>query len=172
MSSSVFYRFRNQKETSRIEFDGTGISVFELKRDIIIKSGLGDGTDFDLMIYTDDTTEEGKHLLPMDFNQSANYVAEYDDDTAIIPRSTTVVARRAACHKKGAGRAQRYVNGKMPISAKNSSRKEVSKATASTTAATGLAQMNNPAMSEEDKLKAMFQAQSDQWKDQLQEMGK
>lgn len=65
MSSSVFYRFRNQKETSRIEFDGTGISVFELKRDIIIKSGLGDGTDFDLMIYKDDTTEEGEHLLQM-----------------------------------------------------------------------------------------------------------
>lgn len=37
-----------------MEFDGTGISVFELKRDIIIKSGLGDGTDFDLAIYSED----------------------------------------------------------------------------------------------------------------------
>lgn len=40
-----------------MEFDGTGISVFELKREIINKSGLGDGTDFDLFIYTDDNSE-------------------------------------------------------------------------------------------------------------------
>ncbi len=44
-----------------MEFDGTGISVFELKRDIIIKSGLGDGTDFDLAIFNDDG-KEGKWL--------------------------------------------------------------------------------------------------------------
>jgi protein MPE1 len=42
-----------------VEFDGTGISVFELKRDIIIKSGLGDGTDFDLAIFNEDG-KEGK----------------------------------------------------------------------------------------------------------------
>jgi protein MPE1 len=57
MTSSVFFKFKSQKEPTRVEFDGTGISVFELKRDIIIKSGLGDGTDFDLAIYTDDGAE-------------------------------------------------------------------------------------------------------------------
>lgn len=57
MTSSVFFKFKSQKEPTRVEFDGTGISVFELKRDIIIKSGLGDGTDFDLAIYTDDGKE-------------------------------------------------------------------------------------------------------------------
>lgn len=57
MTSSVFYKFKSQKEPTRIEFDGTGISVFELKRDIIIKSGLGNGTDFDLAIYTEDNSE-------------------------------------------------------------------------------------------------------------------
>jgi hypothetical protein len=61
MTSSVFYKFKSQKEPSRVEFDGTGISVFELKRDIIIKSGLGDGTDFDLAIFNEDG-KEGKHL--------------------------------------------------------------------------------------------------------------
>lgn len=63
MSSSVFYKFKSQKEPSRIEFDGTGISVFELKRDIIIKSGLGDGTDFDLALLNEDG-KEGK-ILPL-----------------------------------------------------------------------------------------------------------
>lgn len=38
-------------------FDGTGISVFELKREIINQSRLGDGTDFELSIYNEDTGE-------------------------------------------------------------------------------------------------------------------
>ncbi|KAI0190061.1 MPE1 protein [Xylaria flabelliformis] len=150
MTSSVFFKFKSQKEPTRVEFDGTGISVFELKRDIIIKSGLGDGTDFDLAIYTDDGSEE------------------YDDDTTIIPRSTTVVARRLPPQKPGAGRAARYVSGKMPSSAKNSSRKE---ATAKVTkpATTGLVQMSS-ALTEEEKMMAMFQAESDQWTAQQEEM--
>ncbi|KAI1176552.1 DWNN domain-containing protein [Nemania sp. FL0916] len=150
MASSVFFKFKSQKEPTRVEFDGTGISVFELKRDIILKSGLGDGTDFDLAIYTDDGTEE------------------YDDDTTIIPRSTTVVARRLPPQKPGAGRAARYVSGKMPSSAKNSSRKEaVIKVTKPVT--TGLAQMST-ALTEEEKMMAMFQAESDQWTAQQEEM--
>lgn len=133
-----------------MEFEGTGISVFELKRDIIIKSGLGDGTDFDLAIYAEDGGEE------------------YTDDLVIIPRSTTVVARRLPALKPGAGRAARYVHGRMPTSAKNSSRREN---TAKTTkpATTGLAQMST-ALTEEEKLAAMFQVQSDQWTAQQEEM--
>ncbi|KAI0202006.1 DWNN domain-containing protein [Astrocystis sublimbata] len=150
MASSVFFKFKSQKEPTRVEFDGTGISVFELKRDIIIKSGLGDGTDFDLAIYTDDGSEE------------------YDDDTSIIARSTTVVARRLPPQKPGAGRAARYVSGKMPSNAKNSSRKEApSKVTKPAT--TGLAQTST-AMTEEEKMLAMFQAESDQWTAQQEEM--
>ena len=59
MTSSVFYKLgKSQKDASRIEFDGTGLSVWELKRDIIKQSGLGDGTDFDLFVYAEDG--EGK----------------------------------------------------------------------------------------------------------------
>ncbi|KAI0009830.1 DWNN domain-containing protein [Xylariaceae sp. FL0662B] len=150
MTSSVFFKFKSQKEPSRVEFDGTGISVFELKRDIIIKSGLGDGTDFDLAIYSEDGSEE------------------YDDDTTIIPRSTTVIARRLPPQKPGAGRAARYVSGKMPASAKNSARRETV-AKAAKPATTGLTQMS-AAMTEEEKMMAMFQAQSDQWTAQQEEM--
>ena len=57
MASSVFFKFKSQKEPSRVAFDGTGISVFELKREIITLSRLGDGTDFDLSIYNQDTNE-------------------------------------------------------------------------------------------------------------------
>ena len=59
MSSSVFFRFKSQKEPSRITFDGTGISVFELKRDIIAANKLGDGTDFELLISAEGTNEGG-----------------------------------------------------------------------------------------------------------------
>jgi protein MPE1 len=57
MSSSVFFKFKSQREPSRVTFDGTGISVFELKREIIVQNRLGDGTDFDLVIANQDTNE-------------------------------------------------------------------------------------------------------------------
>ncbi|KAG6009023.1 hypothetical protein E4U21_003354 [Claviceps maximensis] len=152
MASSVFFKFKSQREPTRVEFDGTGISVFELKREIINKSGLGDGTDFDLFIYTDDNSEE------------------YDDDTTIIPRSTTVIARRQPAVKFGAGRAARYVSGKMPVSAKNAGRREqLTKATSSKPSVTALHDMNN-ALTEEEKMAAMFAAQTEQWSAQQEEL--
>ena len=57
MASSVFFRFKSQKEPTRVAFDGTGISVFELKREIISMNRLGDGTDFELIISSEDTGE-------------------------------------------------------------------------------------------------------------------
>lgn len=153
MSSSVFFKFKSQKEPTRVEFDGTGISVFELKRDIILKSGLGDGTDFDLAIYSEDGSDE------------------YDDDTTIIPRSTTVVARRLPAAKPGAGRGARYVSGKMPQSAKNSARREQAiKATSSKPATSTVFNQMNSALTEEEKMNAMFAAQSEQWSAQQEEM--
>lgn len=64
MSSSVYFKFKSSREPQRVTFDGTGISVFELKREIISISRLGDGTDFDLRIFTEDGIE-GLH--PLDF---------------------------------------------------------------------------------------------------------
>ena len=57
MASSVFFKFKSQKEPRRATFDGTGISVFELKREIILISQLGAGSEFDLSIYNQDTNE-------------------------------------------------------------------------------------------------------------------
>lgn len=167
MTSSVYFKFKSQKEPSRVEFDGTGISVFELKRDIIVKSGLGDGTDFDLAIYTEDGSE-GNDLSSKPLGNNTDKLTEYDDDTTIIPRSTTVVARRLPPQKPGAGRGARYVSGKMPASAKNSSRRE-NATKAAKPASTALNQMN-AAMTEEERMMAMFQAQSDQWSAQQEEM--
>lgn len=84
MTSSVFFKFKSQKDPTRVEFDGTGISVFELKRDIIIKSGLGDGKDFDLAIYNEDGNEGEPPLTTIPAMISTNMSVQ---STMTIPLS-------------------------------------------------------------------------------------
>ena len=59
MASSVFYKFSSRKDESRVTFDGTGISVFDLKREIILANNMGKANDFDLHIF-DATSKQGK----------------------------------------------------------------------------------------------------------------
>ncbi|KAL8760244.1 MAG: hypothetical protein Q9199_000143 [Rusavskia elegans] len=156
MTSSVFFRFKSQKEPTRVAFDGTGISVFELKRDIILSNRLGDGSDFELVISSEDTGEE------------------YDDDTHLIPRSTAVIAKRLPALKPGRGGAARYVSGKMPQSAKNSHRTELAAGTAGAgskkvEAPAGLTDMNGT-QTEEERIDAIYKLSADQWAQQQQEM--
>jgi protein MPE1 len=99
MASSIFYKFKNSREPERIVFSGTNLNVFELKREIIAASGLGDGTDFNLHMYPED-----------------DLATEYKDDTVLIPRSATVVCIRRPA-PRGQGRAARYVSGKAPVRA-------------------------------------------------------
>ncbi|KAG0149070.1 hypothetical protein CROQUDRAFT_40434 [Cronartium quercuum f. sp. fusiforme G11] len=92
MSGHVYYRFKSQKEFQRILFDGIGISVWDLKREIITDSKMGKGTDFDFALYNAETDEE------------------YKNDHAIVPRSSSVIARRLPPKRSGHGNAQQYVN--------------------------------------------------------------
>lgn len=69
MSSFVFYKFKSQKEPSRIPFDGTGISVWDLKKEIIMENKMGKGADFDFAIYNADT-EEGSSLCTLVSSES------------------------------------------------------------------------------------------------------
>ncbi|KIL69274.1 hypothetical protein M378DRAFT_70091 [Amanita muscaria Koide BX008] len=93
MASSVFYKFKSQKDESRVTFDGTGISIFDLKREIILANNLSKATDFDLYVY--DATS----------NQ------EYKDDMHIVPRSSSVIVKRLPAPKPGKGKASYYVAG-------------------------------------------------------------
>ncbi|KAH8832965.1 DWNN-domain-containing protein [Flagelloscypha sp. PMI_526] len=85
-SSSVFYRFKSRKDESRVNFDGTGISVFDLKREIIIANNLGKANDFDLEIFD-------------------SSLQEYKDDSAMIPRSSSVIVKRVPAIRPGRGKA-------------------------------------------------------------------
>jgi protein MPE1 len=93
MASSVFYKFKSQRDESRVTFDGTGISVFDLKRDIILANNLVKGNDFDLSIY-DSTTGQ-----------------EFKDDSHIIPRSSSVIVKRLPPSRPGKGKAAMYIAG-------------------------------------------------------------
>lgn len=172
MASSVFFKFKSQKEPTRVEFDGTGISVFELKREIILRSGLGDGTDFDLVICADEGMKEGVYSRASP-NPGVVWLTDddvvYDDDTTIIPRSTTVIARRMPPKVPGRGGAARYVSGKMPVHAKNSSRREQIAKPVVKTQSNTLAQLSS-AMTEEEKMAAVFQAQTENFTAREEEM--
>jgi protein MPE1 len=64
------------------------------------------------------------------------------------------------------------MSGKMPVNAKNSSRKEqpASKASTKQSANTNGAMKLSSAMTEEERMAAMFQAQSEQWSAQQEEL--
>jgi protein MPE1 len=51
MSSAVYYKFKSQRNESRIAIDGTGISVLDLKREIIQANDLGKAMDIDLQVF-------------------------------------------------------------------------------------------------------------------------
>jgi protein MPE1 len=141
MSSTIFYRFRSQKNTSRILFDGTGITVFDLKKEIIAENKLGDGTGFDIRLYNNDTNEE------------------YSDDTLVIPRSTSVVARRSPPSRPGKGNGTRYVTGKPRIT------KVTLNNSSNASGAANSAQPEQANMTEQERINMMMSAEKDQWRD-------
>ncbi|CCD23735.1 cleavage polyadenylation factor subunit MPE1 NDAI_0C00740 [Naumovozyma dairenensis CBS 421] len=158
MSSTIFYKFKSQRNTSRILFDGTGLTVFDLKREIIQENKLGDGTDFQLRIYNPDTNDE------------------YEDDQEVIPRSTSVTVRRSPSLKSSSvhnrnkpqshnsmviGNATRYVTGKPRVFANTSKKPERSSA-ATPAAVSGV--------TEEERIANMFANQENQWEQTQQAM--
>jgi len=91
--SYVYYKFKSQKDPSRVVFDGPSISVYDLKKEIITLNKLGAGTDFDLSIYDESTNEE------------------FTDDNYMIPRATSIIVRRLPPAKPGKGNGAKYVSG-------------------------------------------------------------
>jgi protein MPE1 len=110
--SHVFYKFKSQKDLSRVVFDGPGISVFDLKREIITLNKLGNGKDFDLAIY-DESTNEGSMSVGFTHGE------EYTDDTVLIPCATTIIVRRLPPSRPGKGSTAKYVTGSATTSRRN-----------------------------------------------------
>lgn len=62
MSSVVHYRFKSRKDESKISFDGNSISVFDLKREIILANNMGKANDFDLAVL-DPSEKQGSSFV-------------------------------------------------------------------------------------------------------------
>lgn len=117
----------------------------------------------------------GLSLLSL-LDYSNDFGEEYDDDTTIIPRSTSIIARRLPAARPGKGGAARYVSGKVPVNARNTQRAEQSSSNRAVSNSghvvnSGMSELNN-AQTEDEKIKALFNLQANQWKEQQQEMAK
>jgi protein MPE1 len=149
MSSIIYYKFLHQKNRLVIHFDGTSISVFDLKREIILQNHLGTGHDFNLKLYHSEQPD-----------------LEYELDQDVIPRSSFVLVKRSPSNQRGGGgggpggrfnNASRYVSGKPRMMRKFNN-------------VAGPAKSGNieqkpvdENISEEDRIKLMFQNQSEAW---------
>src|SRR4051812_19370439 len=153
MSSFVYFKFKSEKEPTRVPIDGPHTDVWNLKREIINIRRLGDGTDFDLKIYKENSNEGMRRESKPSRHVDANMVSEYTDDTEMIPKDSTVLARRLPAAVPGKGRAARYVSGKPPASAKPTAASATSQ----------IAAAMDSAMTEEEKLKAMMRMTEAQW---------
>lgn len=160
MSSFVYYKFKSQKEPQRITIDGPHTDVWNFKREIINHARLGDGTDFDLKIYKGENSNEGENRDTSVLKHRLTRDIEYTDDTEIIPKDSTVLARRLPAAAPGKGRAARYVSGKPPVSAKPTS----------TASKAGKSLDMDSAMTEEERFKAMLQLTDAQWQQKQEEM--
>lgn len=119
MSSSVFYKFKSRKDESRVNFEGTGISVFDLKKEIIVANNLGKANDFDLVILDGPANEGASVYTLRSYFHSSRDTAEYKDDAYIIPRSSSVVVKRVYA-KPGKGKAAYYLGTAGPAPADGS----------------------------------------------------
>ncbi|TDL23587.1 DWNN-domain-containing protein [Rickenella mellea] len=171
MSSAVFYKFKSQRDESKVSFDGTGISVFDLKKEIILANNLK-ANDFDLLLL-DPRTEQ-----------------EYKDDSDVIPRNSSVIAKRIPASKPGKGKAALYIS-EIPLgSAKD---KQATVSSTSQQWNRGMGQMSKrfdgkdvkdvkprpntpniaPSIGNDDEAKAMaamFQAQTENWEETQEKM--
>lgn len=141
MSSTIFYKFIHQKEQSTIHFDGTGINVFDLKHEIITQNHLGQGQDFMLRLYYQEQPDQ-----------------EYENDQDVIPRSTFVLAKRSPISVFN-GRSQsaaRYVSGRPRLT---TFKQQVA---APSTLPKPEATVDEN-MTEEERIKQMFENQSNVW---------
>src|SRR2546421_1488888 len=161
---SVHFRFKSMKDAQRVTFDGTDISVWELKREIMTIMKLGDGKDFDLALYKDNTDEGMRLETVLDMSKTyTNTLLEYAEDTERIPQSSLVLARRLPAKIPGRGKANKYVDGKPPVEARS-----ISNTTATKRAAKSVDV--NAAQTEEERAAAVLRLGEEQWKQDQQEM--
>lgn len=100
-------------------------------------------------------------------------VIDYNDDTFIIPRSTTVIVKRLPALRPGRGGAARYVSGKMPMNAPISNRPEptYSKSNRRVGSPKNTSALNiTDLQTEEERIAAVLKIGADHWEKQQEAM--
>ncbi|XBW36956.1 hypothetical protein QEN19_002536 [Hanseniaspora menglaensis] len=186
MSSVIFYRFYSNnpsvKSSSQyLSFQGTGITAFELKREIILQNSLGDGSTFVLKIYqdTDNTSSVGE---------------EIKEDTVVIPRSSKVIVKRLPAEKISTTRhgvgsfrqvdSTRYINGRPKYNPNSSKGGVAGQELVSVEEKTNAVSAedvyeknmnevkNNPNLSETEKMAKLMEIEQAQWESQQEALSK
>lgn len=151
----IYYRFKSQKpeQISTIRFDGTGLTVFELKREIIYANKLLTATDVNIYLYSSEDPEK-----------------EFADDNEVIQRSSTVLVRRTSAGKKGKGNVLRYIAGRQRLAkfagAPSFGAKPPMSALPLATSTNPIVAGKDGNQTEEDLVQQMFNRQDDQWNQQ------
>lgn len=142
----IYYRFRSQKPTemATVRFDGTGLTVFEFKREVILAKRLSPAADIDIKVFLEDR--------------------ECQDDNEVLPRSCTAIVRRSAAQRKGHGNISRYVQGKPRL---NTGAGATGSGAAAAKAAAAVVAGAGP---EDDAVARMFADQDDQWAQQQSQL--
>ncbi|EJD35871.1 DWNN-domain-containing protein [Auricularia subglabra TFB-10046 SS5] len=157
MSSFVYYRFKSQRDGSRIQFDGAGISVSELKRCILLANRVGKTGAFGLIVYNQDDEE-------------------YEDETVIIPRSSTVTVSRVPTAKASCAdplsvmRVPRRGNAKLPIGSSSSESFGTDALRPTVSGYVGLSNPVSVSMDEAAAITAMFDATGHHWEETQRRM--
>jgi protein MPE1 len=111
MSSAVYYKFKSQRNESRIAIDGTGISVLDLKREIIQANDLGKAMDIDLQVFEPKGEQGVSRLLsPKSSALLPTDSIEYPDDN-LIPRSSSVIVKRVPLPRGAKSKFPLYLSG-------------------------------------------------------------
>lgn len=107
MASEILYKFKSSNEYASLRFDGSFISVGEVKRVVAEKSGISMDQACELLL-TNAQSNIGE-FGPLGFlilhAHSVNitsfpHAPEYKDDSALIPKNTSVVVRRVPAMRK------------------------------------------------------------------------
>lgn len=186
MSSVIFYRFYSNNPSLKannqyLSFQGTGITAFELKREIILQNSLGDGSSFILKIF-------------QDVDEKGDVGDEIKEDTTVIPRSSKIIVKRLPAeristtrHGVGSFRqvdSTRYINGRPKMNAGGAKSGGVSEefgaedAKAKAISAEQLYEKNlnevknNPNLSETEKMAKLMEIEQAQWESQQEELSK
>lgn len=82
--SFIHYKFRSAKDVDTINFEGLGLPLWELKKEIIQAKRLGSANDFDLVV-TNAQSNEGTKF---------SYLSDFTDDYQMVHKNSSVIVKR------------------------------------------------------------------------------